>query len=301
MRNCGENVFDGIPARPEEATFWMDFIASNDFAAGSVRGMIFDLRRFAAWFAKTNNEPFSSARLTTSDLSGFREAMRRQDFAVATVNRNLVTIRRYLDHLVQKGHLDINPAKAVKELRRQQLAPKGLERTEVRRLLREIELRGDVKADAIFSTLLWTGCRVSELTGLRLGDLSLSERSGSAVVHGKGNKQRSVPLPLPARRALQAYLDTRPPVSSDKVFIGERGPLTDRGIRALCDKYSGIIGITLYPHLLRHTFAHQFLAHSNNDLVALAQLLGHSNINTSAIYTRRTKADLADAADNMTY
>jgi site-specific recombinase XerC len=65
------------------------------------------------------------------------------------------------------------------------------------------------------------------LTNLELTDLMLNERSGQAVFRfGKGNKQRTVPLPLPARCALEAYLETRPPVESQRLFIGERGPLT---------------------------------------------------------------------------
>jgi integrase/recombinase XerC len=221
---------------------------------------------------------------------------------VATVNRTLVMVRRFFGWLVEQGKITANPAKPVKELRRQQLAPKGLSRSQVRRLLREVELRGDIRANAIFHLFLYTGCRVSDLTNLELTDLVLNERSGTVVIrHGKGNKQRSVPLPLPARRAIQAYLETRPPVQSEKIFVGERGPLREKGIRALCDKFSALCGFKIHPHLLRHTMAHRFLEDNSNDLVALAQILGHEHLNTTARYTKRTTEQLSDAADRLNY
>jgi site-specific recombinase XerD len=172
----------------------------------------------------------------------------------------------------------------------------------VRKLLREIELRGDVRAAAIFAVMLYSGCRVGDLVNLDLNDLVIGERSGSVVFRcGKGNKQRVVPLALPARQALAEYLRTRPPIESPRVFVGERGPLTDRGFRALCAKYSAICGFKLHLHLLRHTMAHEYLQSNPGDLVGLSSLLGHESLNTTARYAKKTEGQLAAATDRLAY
>ena len=303
MKNSGDNVFEGIPTRPDEASLFGQFIEGRDLSPHTVRAFGNDLRKIALWYVAANTEPFEVARVTTRDVVDFREFLHSaKNQAVATVNRALVSIRRYMVWLREHGHVASNPAEAVKELRVQQLAPKGLERPQVRKLLREVELRGDVRASAVFSMFMYTGCRVSDLAQLEVGDMILAERSGTARFRfGKGGKQRNVPLPLNCRKAVQGYLEVRPPVETSRVFVGERGPITDKGIRALCRRYSALVGFRIHPHLLRHTMAHQFLRDTNNDLVALAQILGHENLNTTARYSKRTADALAEAADRLTY
>jgi site-specific recombinase XerD len=300
VQNSSDNVFSGVPVGKDEAAFARRFLADHDFADNTRKAIKSDLRKFARWFVSANNEPFAVDRVTVRDVADFRD--QNSHWRVSTTNRCLVSLRRFFAWLVEAGHLSANPAKPIKELRKQTLAPKGLDRAEVRRLLREVELRQDTRAAAIFSLLLYTGCRVGDLVALELHDLVMGERSGSATFRrGKGRKQRTVPLPLAARKAMQAYLETRPPVESDGVFIGERGPLSDKGVRAICDKYSALCGFKLHPHLLRHTMAHKFLEDNGNDLVSLAQILGHENLNTTRRYVQRTEEQLGEAAERLSY
>ena len=225
MKNWEENVFGTIPVGPDEADLVGAYLNATDFAPGSRRGFGFDLRKLAAWFVEANKGPFRVVQVTTRDISDCREFLRRERrLAVATINRCLVMVRGYFEWLAEHGHISANPAKKVKELKRAQLVPKGLDGPQVRRLLRELELRHDIRANAVFHLMLYTGARVGDVVNLELSDLLLNDRSGFVVFRfGKGNKERSVPLPLLPRRAIEAYLQERPPVSTRKVFLGERG------------------------------------------------------------------------------
>jgi len=302
MSFSADIVFDGIDTVPNESKSFTSFLDQGDFSLNTRKARSNDVRKFAKWFTQANGESFAVSRVTQRDVTDFKQHLRRvEGQSVSTVNRALVSLRKYFGWLVNAGHLPANPVAGVKELRKQQTAPKGLSQQRVRKLLREIEIRQDIRANAIFHLMLYTGCRVSDVANLGISDVVLLPRSGSVTFrHGKGGKERTVPLPLAARKAIEAYLDIRPE-ESELIFQGKRGPLTDRGFRALCDKYGELLGFKLHPHLLRHTMAHKFLDDNGNDLVSLAQILGHQNINTTAIYTKRTQDQLAATVEKLTY
>ena len=279
------------------------YLTAHDFSPHTRRAIRSDLAKFVMWFETANQEPFDLKRVTVQDVADFRDHLRDvRHQAVASVNRALVSIRRFLGHLVQSGSLPGNPGDAVKELKRMPAVPTGLSVAETRKVLREVEIRGDVRGKAVLSLMLFGGLRVSDVVTLELQDVEIQERSGRLICRrGKGNKLRVVPLCLQARRALTDYLATRPPVETDHVFVGERGALTENGIRGICEKYSAVSGVEFTPHTLRHTFAHRYLHQSRNDLVGLAQILGHENLNTTSLYTKRKEDELQQAVETMQY
>lgn len=279
-----------------------EYLAGHDFSPHTRKAIRCDLSKFIRWFEAANNEQFDPKRVTVRDIADFRShlsVVKRQ--AVSTTNRALVSVRKILGHLVQSGALLNNPATAVKELRRVPVVPRGLNAAQVRKVLREVELRGDLRAAAVLNLMLFCGLRVSDVVGLEMNEIVIGSKSGQITCRrGKGNKQRIVPMPLEARRALSRYLESRPPSDSARLFLGERGPLSEDGVRAICDKYSALSGVEFTPHRLRHSFAHRYLD-SGGDLASLAQILGHESLNTTAIYTKRSQDELARMSENLRY
>lgn len=135
--------------------------------------------------------------------------------------------------------------------------------------------------------MLHTGLRVSEVSNLRIGDISISPRKGEIIVRsGKGEKFRTVPLNSNVRRALKAYMSVRPSVDHDYLFVGQRGErLRPPAIYYLVKKYGYEARIEdVSPHTLCHTFGKNLLD-AGVPLDRVATLLGHSSLNTARIYT----------------
>ncbi|MBI2566312.1 MAG: tyrosine-type recombinase/integrase [Candidatus Schekmanbacteria bacterium] len=263
---------------------------------------------FSQWFRGINEELFEIAALTGRDLRDYVDHELRAKRAVNTVNRRLGTMKRYAAYAVDNGWLgpDVyRNLRRVPAIRSQQVAPEGVEGASVRKLLRKVERVGDRRDVALLSLLAHTGLRVGELVELKMADLAFSEGRGTIIVHAayaKGSKERRVPIPAEVRELIHEYLATREGLGDDAaLFVGERGPLTASGVHWLVGKYAAMVGLKLSPHQLRHAFAYAFLRSSNNNLVALADVLGHESLTTTRRYTRTRPQDLAEEIEKVQF
>ena len=220
----------------------------------------------------------------------------------STINQRLQAIRCLCRWAERQGFLKSNPAAVVKSLRvAKRRRPTSLTEPEVHSLLRVAgeSKRGRAKRNyGLLQLLLQTGLRVGELTSLKLGDVQIRDRSGQVQVR-EGNKEREVPLNASARRALGAYLQLRHEAQpGDPLFLSDRDrAFSPRAIQTLLQRLARrakIARLRVTPHLLRHTFALNYLHQNPGKLVQLANLLGHESLDTTAIYTQPSGEELAE-------
>jgi len=277
-------------------------LKSQEASPKTVANYTIDLRKFAVWFRDSNGQELTLKGITPTDVRDYKSYLltveRRQP---ATINRRLTTLRRLCAWAKKDKLIEENPAEEVKGVEKVQVAPRSLDRKEAARLVKYAEREGNKRNLAIVEVLKNTGIRVGELCALRRDDVEIAERKGHITVRfGKGGKHRVVPLNLDARKALKAYLDARPQVEDDHVFIGQRDePLTPSGVWDIvvnCARRAGLQDVS--PHVLRHTFGKQALDAGEN-LVTVATLMGHARLDTTAIYTQPNQRDLERAVERL--
>lgn len=204
-----------------------------------------------------------------------------------SVSRKISTLKSFFKFFVREGIAENNPAASLIYPRLDKPLPKFLTEKEVLVLLRAV--KGDdersLRDKAIMEFLYSTGARVSEAASLTRENTDLL--GGVVTVRGKGKKERMLPLGEPALQALRSYLSKRKKQGSPYVFLNARGGrLSDRSFRLIIDKYvkkaSGILRIS--PHTFRHSFATHLL-NRGADLRSVQELLGHSSIATTQVYT----------------
>lgn len=235
--------------------------------------------------------------LSLADLREHLSRLSDRGLASSTLARCRSALRTYFRFLLGEGHVESDPTEGLEAPARGRPLPHVLSYEGVLAILEAVPVEDDLanRDRAMLEVLYGSGVRISELIGLRVRDLLLDE--GLAVVRGKGDKQRLVPLGGSAARAVHRYLrDTRPGLdvrgeSGGVVFLNHHGrPLSRTGAWKIVRRHvdAARAGGARLGHVTPHTFRHTFATHlleNGADLAAVQEMLGHADISTTQIYT----------------
>ena len=236
------------------------------------------------------------AAITPQDLRAFVAAMHEAGYAKSSISRKLACLRSFFRFAQREGTCESNPAKPLRNPRRERKLPHFLTGPEIGKLLaapKAGELSG-IRDRAILETLYSAGLRVSELVGINLTDLDLQD--GFVRVRGKGKRERLAPLGSHAVKAIKRWMKVRNPEKSDAdtLFLNKFGRrITTRSIGRMLEKYLRETGLDsrTSPHTLRHSFATHLLD-GGADIRSVQELLGHKSLVTTQIYTHVSTANL---------
>jgi len=291
-------------ARPYEHLV-LDFLAHLEFERGLSRNTLAayrsDLLQYGEFLAAGE---IGALEATPADIADFLAGLVGADgeaASPATVRRKQASLRSFYRHLRREGILATDPTAELSTPRRSRRLPRVLRRDEVAKLLAApagtdpIALR-DV---ALLELMYACGLRASEATGLEVTDVDLEELLLRA--HGKGSKERLIPVGRAAAAALGRYLERGRPqlvggAVQPRLFVNFRGgALTRQGLYKIVARHARAAGLEqrMSPHTLRHTFATHLLA-GGCDLRAVQEMLGHADIATTQLYTHLSSERLKD-------
>ena len=256
-----------------------------------------DLDRLQTWANKNNKHVHELAR---PDLRKWIASLSRDGLAPTSIARAVSATRGFFKFLMLDGHIKSHPAEDLDTPQRFAYLPKFLTEDEINRLFAapDIATEEGIRDRAVLEVMYASGMRVSELVALKQDDLDLL--AGLVVLHGKGNKQRRVPLGKSAIHWLQQYAAVKAGYgkqSSPNVFLHRGRPFTRQIAWSMIKQHAEKAGIrNVSPHTLRHSFATHLLQHGA-DSRSVQALLGHSDISTTQIYTHITDIHLRSAYD----
>ena len=254
-----------------------------------------DLLLLTEFFEEHRSEIPRPGELTPQDLRTYVAALHDAGYAKASVSRRLASLRSFFRFCEREGLVESNPAKPLRNPRRERKLPHFLTGREIGRLLvappKDTPL--GLRDRAILETLYSAGLRVSELVGINRADLDLED--GLVRVRGKGKKERLAPLGSHAVRAIRRWLAGRrqlpspgiPDNAGEPVYVNKFGKrITTRSIGRMLEKYLTQTGLDqrTTPHTLRHSFATHLLDRGA-DIRSVQELLGHKSLVTTQIYT----------------
>ncbi len=267
-----------------------------------------DIAQLSEWVAAPSDslEAVDSwADVSRDHLLGFVSDLKAREYAATTIARKIAAVKSFFNYLITHDQIDADPSEGLSSPKVGRALPSPLGVDEVEALLNQPRGKTSpesMRASAMLELLYATGMRVSELVSLSVADVNLDE--GYVRCRGKGYKERIIPVYPEAIRALRAYIDdARPKLRRRRdepaLFLNRRGNrLTRQGFWLLLKSLAAEAGIThsITPHTLRHSFATHLLR-GGAALRHVQELLGHSSISTTQIYTRLAHDQLRDEYD----
>lgn len=216
-------------------------------------------------------------------------------YARRSIARKTSSVRAFYTYAVKRERVPVNPFEGISRPKLSRPLPHALPARGVAEAIERIDTATPegIRDKAILETLYATGMRISELASVRVSDVG----SDLLTVVGKGDKTRRIPIGKPAQDAIDRYLEDARPImagtdASDALWVGVRGgPLTPRGIRRVVRRR-----VATFPHALRHSFATHLLE-GGADLRTVQDLLGHTDLATTQIYTAVTRKHLRGTYD----
>ena len=286
----------------------------QDLSAATRRNYASDLRHFAAWCehswgeGQDQSQPLTPAAISTPTLTSYRSYLQAVlGLRPATINRHLVSLKRYFAWAADTGLIARHPGRVVKLVPRTPQPPRHLTDQEEQALVAAVSQHGTLRDRTLLIVALYTGLRAEELCRLKPEQVHLGRRTGHVAVYGQRNKYREVPLNSTAREALADYLKTLPEGASYLFPSRKRGrssagagPVSERALVYIISKYAERARVRdLWPHDLRHRFGYRMA--QTVPLHRLAQLMGHDSLDTTLRYVRGTQQDLQQAVETIAW
>jgi integrase/recombinase XerC len=271
-------------------------------SAHTVKSYREDLQQAVEFFHKSLGSEAPPARLTTRLIRSYLSWLHEQKYAKTTVARRLAAVRSWCKYLCRQGELASNPLDGLRGPKPDRRLPHFLTEADLARLLEAPG--GDplgIRDRAILETLYSAGLRVSELVGLNEEDIDLD--SGTAIVRGKGKRERLALLGKHAQKAIANWFAVRKTLlehlnrKTVAIFLNKNGSrLTARSVGRLVGKHLAQAGLDprTSPHTLRHSFATHLLDRGA-DVRSVQELLGHRSLSTTQVYTHLTTSRLQES------
>lgn len=270
----------------KEIDNFLTYISNKDYSKETIRGYQEDLLDFLLF---SKNKKVND--ITYPFIREYLSYLYNQKYTSRTISRHISALKSFFKYLMQEGIIQNNPMTLVSNPKLDKKLPNYVNYQDLETLL-SIPDRQDklgLRNALILELLYSTGVRVSELVGIKLQDIDFHNER--ILVLGKGNKERYVLFGDKCKELLKLYLKESRPIllkkATDILLLNKNGtPLTDRGVRLIIDNIvnESALKLNVTPHTLRHTFATHLL-NEGADLRMVQELLGHSNIATTGIYT----------------